>query len=74
MKTITGFLLGVTTTVLGSMVLAVYGIEYELDHRDNGTYRLPGTHIVVMNREKRAIWMEEIRKENEDRPVGFRAP
>lgn len=62
MKTITGFLLGVTTTVLGAMLVVVYGIEYELDHIDNGTYRLPGTHIVIMDQEKRAIWLEEEKK------------
>lgn len=65
MKTITGFLLGVTTTVLGAMVLAVYGIKFELDHRDNGIFRLPSTHIVVMNREKRAIWLENEKKKED---------
>lgn len=74
MKTITGFLLGVTTTALGAMVLAVYGIKDELDHKDNGTYRFPGTNIVVMDREKRAIWLDEKNKENKDYLVGFRAP
>lgn len=65
MKTITGFLLGVTTTALGAMLVVVYGIEYELDRRDNGTFRLPGTHIVIMDREKRAIWLENEKKKED---------
>lgn len=72
MKTITGFLLGVTTTMLAAMVCSCIGIREELSRRPSGEYVLP-SGIAIVDKKKNRQYLENKQKPK-DHPIGFRAP
>lgn len=72
MKTITGFLLGVTTTLLVLVMGAAVGIIEELDKCPSGECAFLGD-IVVIDKRKKRQYLENDQK-HKDNPIGFRAP